>query len=218
VTGGNNEVEQVDPTLHSVGLSLTIPGGPALLASGFGRIWVMVHDSQRAVAIDPNRARVVLTAKTGPGGNGIGIGEGAMWVSNYSDGTVSKIDPVTGTTTQIEVGVSATGVHFAGPATIGIGFGSAWVSDVEKGVVYRIDPATDRVIATITVGKPSSSYASDIAAADGSMWVTSPESRTVVRIDPATNSVQWRIHLPYPPEDLTVGLGSVWVTTSRYAQ
>jgi virginiamycin B lyase len=78
--------------------------------------------------------------------------------------------------------------------------------------VYRIDPATDQVVATIPVGKPSSEYASDVAAADGSMWVTSPESKTIVRINPATNSVSGRIHVPYTPNGLTVGDGSVWVT------
>jgi class 3 adenylate cyclase/streptogramin lyase len=211
VTGGNDQLEELDPNSHIVEGSLKIPGGPALLASGFGRIWVMVHDSNRAVAIDPKTGQVVITARTGEGGNGIGIGEGAVWLSSYGDGTVSKIDPVTGARTEIDVG--ETGI--AGPATIGIGFGSAWVSDVLNGVVYRIDPATDAVQATIAVGKPSGSYASDIAMADGSMWVTSPESKTIVRIDPATDSVQARIHLPYAPLDLTVGLGSVWVTTSR---
>ena len=210
VTGGNDQVEEMNPISHSVGRSLTIRGSPALLASGFGHIWVMVHDRKQAVAIDPTSGQVVLTAKIGPGGNGIGIGEGAVWVSNYSDGTVSKIDPVTGTTTNIDIMESGV----AGPATIGIGFGSAWVSDVLNGVVYRIDPATDALQATIAVGEPSGSYASDIAIADGSMWVTSPESKTIVRIDPASDSVQTRIHLPYRPLALTVGLGGVWVTTS----
>jgi len=182
---------------------------------------VTVHDRNRVVAIDPTNAQVdSQEADIGAGVNGIGVGEGAVWVSNYTDGTVSKIDPSSKAATQIDLpidlpvdlGVKSTLV--AGPAAIGVGFGSAWVSDVNRGVVYRIDPATNGITATIRVGKPSNGndYASDIAAADGSMWVTSPESRTIVRIDPATNSVEDSIQLPYTPNGLTVGYGSVWAT------
>jgi virginiamycin B lyase len=217
VTGGNNEVEELDPATRTVRATIRIQGGPSLLAAGYGRVWVTVHDRDLVVAIDPGSARVALKATIGSGANGIGVGEGAVWVSNYSDGTVSKIDPTSGTTTQIDLSVirtvSGSQLNLAGgPATVGIGFGSAWVSDVKNGVVYRIDPATDQVVATIPVGRPSSEYASDIAAADGSMWVASPESKTIVRINPATNSVSGRIHVPYTPNGLTVGDGSVWVT------
>ena len=44
------------------------------------------------------------------------------------------------------------------------------------------------------------------------MWVTSPSSKAIVRIDPTTNTVRARIHVPYAPQNLVVGFGSVWVT------
>jgi class 3 adenylate cyclase len=206
-----NSVETLDPDTHFHGSNLRINGGPALLTARFGRVWVMVHDAELAVGIDPEDLRVVVRAKTGSGGNGIGAGEGSVWVSNCSDGTVSKIDPTTG---------KASAIYLGGPActaTVGIGFGSAWAADPQSGDVYRIDPATNKVT-RIHVGRGSVGFASDIAAFDGSMWMTCPGSRTVVRIDPLTNTVKDAIRLPWPPVALTVGLGSVWVATSRHVE
>jgi len=206
-----NSVETLDPDTHFAVPSLRIPGVPELLTARFGRVWVMVHDRELALAIDPADQKVVVRATIGSGGNGIGAGEGSVWISNCSDGTISKIDPATGTTSVIQLdGLPCT-------STIGIGFGSAWAADPQNGDVYRIDPATDRA-RRIHVGRSSSGFVSDIAAFDGSMWMTCPGSRTVVKIDPVTNTVQDAIKLPWPPVALTVGLGSVWVATSRGVQ
>jgi len=225
VSGGNDEVVRIDPS--SRGLAghpshIHIPGKPALLAAGYGRVWVGVLDRNRVAAINPAVHRVVLRALIGSGFNGIGVGGGWVWASNCVDDTVSKIDPQTGRSTPIPVGVLKTVTGVSGvspqplqtgcPATIATGFGSAWVSDPILGVVYRIDPRTDQVIDLIRVGEPSGDYASDIVEADGSMWVASPKSQTIVRIDPATDQIESTIHVPYKPNGLAVADGSVWVT------
>jgi YVTN family beta-propeller protein len=213
VTNSSDQVETIDPTTHVLGGSLTIRGGPGILVALHGYVWAMLHDAQRAVAIDPNTMKIVLSAPIGSGGNGMAAGEGAVWVSNCGDATISKIDPVSAKATQIDVGVNPI---TSCPSGIGIGFGSVWVTDPWSGAVYRIDPATNKVIKTIKIGRADSgSYESDIAAFDGSMWVVSSANRSVVRVDPVTNTVQETIHLPYPPNAITVGLGSVWVTTTQ---
>jgi class 3 adenylate cyclase/streptogramin lyase len=226
VSGGNDEVARIDP--GSRGLAghpshIHIPGKPALLAAGYGRVWVGVHDRNLVVAINPTTDSVALEAPIGFGFNGIGVGEGWVWASNCESGTVSKIDPRTGESNEIDVGIAETVTGIAGetpqlinqagcPATIATAFGSAWVSDPILGVVYRIDPGTDQVVDHIRVGEPSHDYASDIVEADGSMWVASPKSQTIVRIDPVTDQVEARISVSYKPNGLTVADGSVWVT------
>jgi len=228
VTGGNSELVEFSPNGTVFRKPLRIRGAPALLAQGFGHVWVAVHEvargvtvdvRQRLVEIDPGSGRVVGTANIGPALNGIGVGEGSVWVSSYTEGTISKIDPHSLKTKTFRVGelqpsVAGAGTFFepGGPATVATGFGSVWVSDVKLGIVYRIDPATNKTQTRIHVGEPGSSYGSDILAADGSMWVASPTSKTVVRIDPLTNEIEATIPFPYTPNGLAASAGAVWVT------
>ena len=105
----------------------------------------MVHDRSAVVGIDPTEFGVDIKGKIGAGGAGIAAGEGSVWVANYSSGTISKVDPATGTSTQTPVGFDVTNGgqlrhHPGGLSGIGIGFGSVWASDIQNGVVYRIEP------------------------------------------------------------------------------
>jgi streptogramin lyase len=215
VTGRNNTVSRIDPSSRQIQATIPVPGGPSLLAAGFGRIWVISHDLNSVYAIDPQTNHPRRAGPTGSGTDGLAVGEGAVWVVNYSDDTVSKIDPHTGKARVIRVG--------NGPIGIGIGYGSVWVSNKAGAIrggrvaqtVSQIDPTTDRIVHTIVVGHATPSFASDIAPADGSMWVTCPSSHTVARIDPTTARVIDTVNVPYLPTDLTTAAGQVWVTLQR---
>jgi class 3 adenylate cyclase len=50
---------------------------------------------------------------------------------------------------------------------------------------------------------------------EGSVWLASHGDNSVYRIDPSAMTVEARIRLPDPPQELATGAGSVWVTTSR---
>jgi streptogramin lyase len=183
--------------------------------AGSGRIWLTLG-LHSVIGMDPSSRQMISAQIHIPEANGIAVGEGAVWVSEYSVG-MAKIDPQTGGVTPIPVpGPTSTG--FIGLSGVGIGFGSVWVSDVLEGFVDRIDPATLKVIASIPIGKPSYPpvYASGIKRSGDSMWVTSPTSRTVVQIDPLRNRVTARVHVPYTPEELAVEPGGtgLWVSLS----
>lgn len=137
----------------------------------------------------------------------IAASPGAIWVTNYSAGTVTRIDTATNQ-------VAATVTLAMGVAGVAFGSGSIWVSNEITGGVSRIDPATNTVIATVaTVGSPEG-----IAVGGGAIWVTNWGSNTLLagdgllsRIDPATNQVTKTVVVGTNPLWVAYGGGSLWV-------
>ena len=180
-------------------------------------MWASAHDEQRVFGIDPDTRDIAVKGKIGTGSNGIAVGFGSVWVANYSSGTVSRIDPRTGSSHEIVVGVEKTsggGGYLApgGPSSFAFGFGSVWITDPQYGVVYRLDPDTEMITDTMRTGAEGSDYVSGVAIADGAVWVTNPTSMTLVRIDPTTGDIDERIPLPFKPQDVLAAYGSIWVT------
>jgi YVTN family beta-propeller protein len=145
---------------------------------------------------------------------GVVVTQGGVWVTNYNDNTLSKIDPATNTTIQtVRLTINGNG----GPVAIAYGENSLWVTVVEfdangnllPGSVLRVDPATGTQQATIPVGKA----AFDIAAMPGSVWVPLEGDDTVARIDPATNAVATTVPVTGSPSGVDVGAGAVWVVS-----
>ena len=128
-------------------------------------------------------------------------GEGAIWVTNANDGTVSRIDPVTRSVRQtVRVG--------SGPSGIAVGAGAVWVANHGDGTVSRIDPETNTVVDTIAVGNNPTA----VAFGEGSVWVTNSADRTLSRIDPANGRVVRTIKTDAVGRGIAVGGGSVWIT------
>ena len=68
-----------------------------------------------AAAIDASSSRLVAEVPVGNGPTSVAGGEGSMWVTNALDGTVSRIDPRTGSELQrIDVGGDPSGIAFGG--------------------------------------------------------------------------------------------------------
>jgi len=91
---------------------------------------------------------------------------------------------------------------------------AVWVSDYPKNSVYRLDPATNRIAATVDVGKGP---CSGIAAGAGSVWVPVCGDGVLARIDEHSQQVTAR--LPFRPADseggIAFGDGSVWMLTDK---
>jgi DNA-binding beta-propeller fold protein YncE len=104
-------------------------------------------------------------------------GDGFVWTSNQSDGTISKIDPKTGVAQQITVG----GV----PAELVAGGGGIWVWNYSDAVT-RVD------VASGAVGDPISSGGTAIdglAVGAGYLWMSHAADGTVTRIDLNTKAL-----------------------------
>jgi virginiamycin B lyase len=104
------------------------------------------------------------------------IGQGAVWVANKLDNSLSRIDPQTNR-------VVAT-LRVAQPQDIALGFGAVWVSSERSGTVLRIDPRTNSATPIRVAGKPNA-----IAVGADAVWVKNSDRRTIQRIDPQTDTV-----------------------------
>jgi len=138
-------------------------------------------------------------------------GNGAVWLSNPSDNTVSRIDPATNdVVATIPVGPQ--------PVELAVSPGAVWVSNDAGPSVSRIDPATNRVVATIRVGAASGCCAGHMAitAGGGAVWVGVPNLNRVVRIDPATNAIAARVRLSGQPYGgVAANARAVWAASAH---
>ena len=72
------------------------------------------------VRLDPSTNRVTATIRVGVNPLSVAFDSGSVWVANYGDGTISRIDPDTSQVQSIEVGAHPT--HIALDAE-----GSLWI-------------------------------------------------------------------------------------------
>jgi DNA-binding beta-propeller fold protein YncE len=214
---------------------LTRSGGKAVFPTGPNTVAV----------IDPADNAITNGVAVGQRPSGIAFGEGAAWVVNFDDQTVSRIDPRSGTELARPGGVgSATG--------IATGEGAVWVADTFSDAVSVIDPGLNKVNGTVDVpgayavavaggsvwvtsdtedevfridpqteqqnGPPIGvgKRPNGIAADDSAVWVANSLSSTVARIDPGTEKVvEGKIAVPCQPDQVAIGAGAVWVTCGQ---
>ena len=106
---------------------------------------------------------------------GLAFGDGAVWATAHEDGMLVRIDPSTGRTDEVEVGVM--------PVGIAVDNGIIWVANRGSGTVSRIDAETMQPAGDpVEVGQTPTW----IAALAGSIWVSNQVDGTVTQIDEAT--------------------------------
>jgi YVTN family beta-propeller protein len=157
---------------------------------------------------------VAATITVGHDPSGVTIAPNGVFVTNWNDNSVSRIDPVTNTVLQnLPLTISGN----AGPEAIAYGEDSLWVTAVEwdannntlPGALLRVDPATGAQTASIPIGRG----AFDVAVSPGAVWVPVSDENQVLRIDPATNTVAATIPVAGSPTGVAFGFGSVWVSS-----
>jgi streptogramin lyase len=88
---GDGTLTRIDPkTLKaSVNIEQGTSGHGGDVAFGAGRVWTTVIGLP--LTMTDGARGVVLRQWTGPGGDSLGIGHGAIWLTDYRGGTVSRI-------------------------------------------------------------------------------------------------------------------------------
>ena len=101
--------------------------------------------AEAAVAAPTVRpARIAARITTGQGPCSENGGLGYLWVSNFSDATIARVDPATNrVTARIKVGPQ--------PCGVAVGADALWIDGYGTGNVERVDPQTKRVVARIPI-------------------------------------------------------------------
>ena len=170
----------------AVAVDLTRPGG--------GAISSVVHGNSLA-AVDPSTGRVVAEVPVGATPTAAAFGNGAVWVLNADDQTISRVDEVAKKVRTLAIGATPTDVA-AGPHGVWVGNGGklarAQFAGAAALAVTRLDPRTGAVVANVSLPRIGSTRsnvtAHHIAVTAGAVWAIAPDF-SLVRIDPIRNQV-----------------------------
>jgi hypothetical protein len=190
---------------------IALAGRPYTVVTAAGAVWVA--DGNRVDRIDPASNRITKSISVGSGRACIGAGPAGLWVCDFEDGTVARLDPATGTLGP-KIAVQL-------PEFIAVGANDVWVASPRTALVTRIDPATNRVVASVDGGKSPS----QLVATPSAVWVPNDQSffdtastatdRLVTRLDPATNTlaavVDAHVYNGSYARQAIVVAGEIWV-------
>ena len=126
--------------------------------------------------LDAGTGAAVVHVRAGQRPTDVASGAGAVWVSNATSDSVSRIDSKTRAVVPIKVGRQ--------PAGITVGAGAVWVANGGEATVTRISTASPFDVTEIEVGPGPS----DVEVAAGSVWVYQLPRRVGVRNRPADES------------------------------
>jgi YVTN family beta-propeller protein len=160
------------------------------------------------VAVDSKTNRVAASIDVGSKPVSIAAGEGAVWVGDARDFTVSRIDPATRRVTKT-IGIGAPAIDLA------VGAGGVWIATGGFGTVVHIDPELGAPADPIELGDPADPVvpaATSIGVAQGRVWVGAFNG--LVSIDPETGTRTGRVDLGKTAAlQIAAGYGAVWATT-----
>ncbi|MDX6637741.1 MAG: hypothetical protein QOJ01_1252, partial [Solirubrobacterales bacterium] len=168
-------------------------------------------------AIDPGSNTVVADVPVGGTPTAIAAGDGALWVLNADDQTISRVDPATRAVKTFGTG----GV----PLDIAVGEGGLWVGNGRRGraqfvgpsatSVARLDTETNGLLASVALPRRRQGHlntnADHLAVGAGAVWAVGPDF-SVSRIDPGTAEIVGSAsHVA--AEAVAAGPDGVWART-----
>jgi DNA-binding beta-propeller fold protein YncE/predicted Ser/Thr protein kinase len=157
------------------------------------------------VLLGGNGVSVSSPIAVGRGPLRLAVGDGTVWATSASAGTLSAID-----SSSLEV--RGRPVHLGtGIAGVAFGAGSVWVSSPRTGEVLRVDPAAGEVLARIDVGgRPGA-----LAFGGNRVWVADEAGAGITAINAVGGRIYRRGIAPHAaPLRLAVGAGGLWVSSA----
>jgi hypothetical protein len=197
---GRSDVIEIDPsTGRIVGRPVSLSGAVVGLDAGEGAVWAVTFQGL-LLRIDPRSHRTLSRFQLPQGVSGLAVGLAGVWVTNADEGTVSRVDPLTGR-------ASATHVQY-GPRWVEAGGQAVWVqTQFQKAPLYRIDPSTVRVTNELDAHLE--------AVSAHAVWVTGAGGRGLHRIDPTTVQPKGP-SLGFDSGPVSVGLAGAQVWVGKY--
>jgi class 3 adenylate cyclase len=203
----DNTVTQIDPKSYLVAGTVHLPDLPVLgiggggtsatgIAVGAGAVWVSQTRSLSLglsrIRLDGEHARVVTSRA---GGGPVTVAHGSVWLGEHVGtgglpAAITRIDPSSGETTRIRLGIyGANGVALVNA------YGSIWYltgpGTGGTGTLWRLDPDGASIAGSVRVG----SDPTGAAACGGAIWVALGSAGAILRIDPTTLRVTRRVRL-----------------------
>ena len=192
-----------------VGETIALPTDPDHLAAADGRVWAIAEGGGSLVRVAADSGSVDEL----PSGIDLGGGDyadlaatqSAVWIARAIPdlGGVDHVDATTGEAVQhiplalaAAVAADPTGVWAVAPSEAG-----------GSGRLVHVDPATDRILASMEVGRDPS----DVAIGDDVVWVANRGDDSVWRVDARTRAVQTKTSVGDGPAALAVTDEAVWV-------
>ena len=204
---GTVTVRKVDERFYTTKLTARIPAASSHttdLALAGGELWVSPTYGI-LTRIDAGTGSHRRAFDTGHQPMVVAAGGESVWVADTVVDRVTRVDPVSGVTTDIPVG------H--GPSGVALGQGSVWVTLREDDSLTRLDPESGAAGKAVRVGREPGG----VATGAGAVWVANSADGTVSRVDPETGEVVATITVGASPEDVLVAGGLVWVTVGPSA-
>ena len=200
---GSNSVEQVP-----LEVPRQVRGGESSVGAGEGGVWLVLDgDGCQACAlakVDPESMKVDAKIPIEPGGAGVRVGYGSVWVTNPDADVLQRVDPasekVVGT---YEVGEA--------PRYLAVGEGGVWTLNQVEGSISHVDPDTGDVVATIPAELVGAG--GDITTGAGAVWAKGTYT-TLVRIDPKTDRVVEKFDGEGGSGSVVVADDAVWLSAS----
>jgi len=214
VVAAANQAVRIDPATYQEVAAVAVGTNPAAVTAGGGLVWVANRRDGTVSVVDPatNQVQETLPASgsgpVGPGGPGLAFASGNLWVANTDQGQVARAALDTDAI-PITVGASPSAIAAAPDADI------VWVAGRTRsggGLLARIDARTNQVAGTFSVPQPPSGLA---VTRDGrTVWMVTTKDRTLRSFDTRAGDPGEPVKLRLAPDQVAVGDGAVWVTSS----
>ncbi len=143
-------------------------------------------------------------AEVGRGPLRLATGEGAVWVTSASDGTLSSLAPRSGRLIGTPLRLNAR------PSGVAAGEGSIWISFPRLGRVVELGPGGGVRDSIEVGGRPG-----PIAVGGGRVWIADEDGRGITAINATGGRVFRKGIAPHAaPLRLAVGAGGLWVSSA----
>lgn len=141
-----------------------------------------------------------LAVEVGSAPRGVAVGEGAAWVANEGDGSVTPVSAG---------GKPGRAIATDGnPVSIAAGEGGVWVMSLPDRVVRRIDPGTRRAGPPIDLPDGGNG---ELVVGEGHVWASDADKGTINRISPAGRPLDRLEVTSGTTGAFAVGAGKLWV-------
>jgi hypothetical protein len=170
--GGPDNLVEIDPHTATVVGRVAIPEGINDIRAANGAVWVLGRLVPKLIKVSAATRQPIVALKMGRHAERVDVGAGYVWVTEYGEAEVTRVDPK--------------GPKFAHTAVPGRPYGlharddGVWVACYGDQSVVRIDPRTGRL-----VGKPIpvSPNPVGVDVSGHSVWVTGVADDRLTRID-----------------------------------